>query len=286
MIEINNLTCGYDSKTILHDISFNVEKGEFLGIIGPNGSGKTTLLRAITRVIKPFKGGIFFEGENIWSESLKTLAKKIAVVSQTPPLNHMTVEEFVLLGRIPHLQKFQFFETKRDLEIAEKSMGLTDTLKLKRCSISEISGGEKQLALITRALAQEPRLLLLDEPTSHLDITHQVSILDLIRRLNRELGLTVIMVLHDLNLASEYCNRLILMNDGRIRKAGHPNEVLDYQIIEEVYKTIVIVRKNPISSKPYIFLVPEDERQKEHKGTRTPGTSRRKQKWERKDIRS
>ncbi len=262
MLEINNLTCGYDSKFILQDIDFKVENKELMGIIGPNGSGKTTLLRAITKVLKPKKGEIFFEGENIWQMGFRDLAKKIAAVSQNLVLNQMTVEEFVLLGRIPHYQKFQFLETKEDLEIAEKSLELTDIFKLKDRAISEISGGERQLVLIARALAQEPKLLLLDEPTAHLDIAHQVKILDLIKRLNKEFGLTVIMVLHDLNLASEYCQRLVLINEGRIYKIGTPFEVLNYKIIEEVYKTVVVVEKNPISFKPYILVVSEEERQK------------------------
>jgi iron complex transport system ATP-binding protein len=169
------------------------------------------------------------------------------------------------LGRIPHLKRLQFFESKEDLEIAEKCMKLTDTFKLRDRLMSEISGGEKQLILIARALAQEPRLILLDEPTAHLDITHQVGILDLIKKLNRELGLTVIMVLHDLNLASEYCQRLILINGGRIHKIGQPEEVLNYDIIEEVYKTVVVVERSPVSSKPYILLVSEEERLKRSK---------------------
>ena len=144
-------------------------------------------------------------------------------------------------------------------------MTLTDTFKLKDQFMGEISGGERQLALISRVLAQEPKLILLDEPTAHLDITHQVGILDLIKRLNKEFGLTVIMVLHDLNLASEYCRRLILINEGRIHRIGRPEEVLDYRIIEEVYKTVVIVEKNPLSSKPYILIVSEEERKKEVK---------------------
>lgn len=262
MLEIKDLTCGYDSKFLLQNINLKVENKEFIGIIGPNGSGKTTLLRAITRVIKPQKGLILLEEKDIWQIGQKELAKKIAVVSQNPPTNSMTVEEFVLLGRIPHYQRFQFLETKKDLEIAKRSMSLTDILKLKDRLMSEISGGEKQLAVIARALTQEPKLLLLDEPTAHLDIMHQVEILDLIKRLNKEFGLTVTMVLHDLNLASEYCDRLLLLNQGKIHKVGMPQEVLTYQVIEEVYKTIVIVKENPVSLKPYVFLVPEEERRK------------------------
>lgn len=261
MLEIRNLSCGYDSKFILQDISFKLENKEFLGVIGPNGSGKTTLLRAITKIIKPQKGEVFFENQNLERLSYQELAKKIAVVSQYLEMGlKMTVEEFVLLGRTPHRKNWQFLETKLDEEIANKAMVFTDTLGFKNRSIESLSAGERQLVVISRALAQEPKLLLLDEPTSHLDITHQVRILDLIKRLNKKNGLTVIIVLHDLNLASEYCDRLILLNNGCIHKIGTPQEVLNYQIIEEVYKTIVVVEKNPISSKPYIFLVPEEKR--------------------------
>jgi len=262
VLEIKNLTCGYDSKFILQDIDFKVEDREIVGIIGPNGSGKTTLLRAITRILKPEKGVIFLEGKDIWQMGFKELAKRIAVVPQSFGGGSMSVEEFVLLGRIPHFERFQFLETEKDLEITQRCMARTDTLKLKDQLMGQISGGERQLALISRALAQEPKLLLLDEPTTHLDITHQVGILDLIKRLNREFGLTVIMVLHDLNLASEYCHRLVLINEGRIHKIGRPEEVLNYRIIEEVYKTVVVVERSPISSKPYILIVSEEERKK------------------------
>ena len=262
MLEIKDLICGYDSKFFLRNINFRADKGELIGIIGPNGSGKTTLLRAITRILKPRTGTIVLEGRDIWQMGFRELARKIAVVSQNFEIGFMSVEEFVLLGRIPYYGKFQFLEAKGDMEIANRCMRLTDTLRFKDRLMQEISGGEKQLTLIARALTQEPGLLLLDEPTAHLDITHQVGILDLIRRLNKEFGLTVIMVLHDLNLASEYCHRLVLINEGRIRKMGRPEEVLDYQIIEEVYKTVVVVKKNPISSRPYILIVSEEERQK------------------------
>ena len=261
MLEIRNLTCGYDSKFVLQDINFKVEDRELLGIIGPNGSGKTTLLRAMSRALKPKKGAVLLEGKDIGQMGFKELAKKVAVVPQGFAGGGMSVEEFVLLGRIPHFERFQFLESNRDLEIAKRCMGLTDTLELKDQLMGQISGGERQLALISRALTQEPKLLLLDEPTTHLDITHQVGILDLIKRLNREFGLTVIMVLHDLNLASEYCHRLVLINEGRIHKIGRPEEVLNYQIIEEVYKTVVVVERNPLSSKPYILIVSEEERQ-------------------------
>lgn len=260
MLEIKNLTCGYDSKFYLRDISFNVEDKELVGIIGPNGSGKTTLLRAITRVLKAKAGEVLLEGENTWNIALKAMAKKVAVVMQNPEIAAMSVEEFVLLGRVPYYDRFQLTETKRDFEIAERCMLLTETLRLKDQPLTQISGGERQLANIARALAQEPRLLLLDEPTAYLDIAHQVGILDLIKKLNRDFGLTVIMVLHDLNLASEYCRRLILLNGGRIEKIGYPEEVMDYRIIEDVYKTVVVIKENPITKKPYLFVVPDRQR--------------------------
>lgn len=261
MLEIHNLTCGYDSKFFLKNIDLNIGKKEFVGIIGPNGSGKTTLLRAITKIIKPREGEIILEGKNIGKLSLKELAQKIAVVSGGFDLDlKMNVEEFVLLGRIPHRKKLQFLETTRDEEAVNQALTLTEIYKFKDRFMESLSGGERQLVLIARALAQEPKVLLLDEPTNHLDIAHQVKILDLIKRLNRKNDLTVIMVLHELNLASEYCHKLVLFDNGLIYKTGSPEEVLTYQIIEQVYKTAVLVEKNPISLKPYILLVSEEEK--------------------------
>jgi iron complex transport system ATP-binding protein len=258
MLKVYNLDCGYDTKFSLKEVNFKVADGEFAGIIGPNGSGKTTLLRAITGIIRPRKGNVFLENRDIESLNFKELAKKIAVVSQGADSGiKMRVEEFILLGRIPYRRDWQFLETGIDREAAEEAMASTGTLKFRERFMDNLSGGERQLAFIARALAQEPKLLLLDEPTSHLDITHQVGILDLIKRLNRKNGLTVMAVLHDLNLAGEYCDKLILLNDGRVHKIGPAQEVLTYQVIEEVYKTVVVVKENPVSLKPYIFLVSE-----------------------------
>lgn len=258
MLELENLTCGYESGFSVRNINLKVEQKEFLGIIGPNGSGKTTLLKAISRYLKPQKGHVLFKGKNIWELPIKDLFKKIAIVTQEIKVASMSVEEFVLLGRIPHFKKFQLLETEKDFEIAKECMNITDTLRLRNKSLDTISGGEKQLVNIARALAQEPELLLLDEPTAYLDIRYQVEILNLMKRLNKHLGITIIMIIHDLNLASEYCDRLVLLNEGKISKIGTPHEVLTYEIIEEIYKTIVIVKENPLSKRPYIFLVSEE----------------------------
>ncbi len=265
LINIRNITSGYE-KFEIKNINLNINKGEFLGIIGPNGSGKTTLLKTITRIIKPKGGEIYLDGKNICEFDIKALSKKIAVVSQQIETKNISVEEFVLMGRIPYFTNLQFFESKNDIDIANKSMKLTDVLSLKDKNIDNISGGEKQLACLAKALTQGTELLFLDEPTNYLDIRHQIKILDIIRKLKDDFGYTIIMIIHDLNLAGEYCDRLVLLNKGKIHKTGTPGQVLTYKNIEQVYKTIVIVRKNPVSLKPNIILVSEkylDSKKKE-----------------------
>ncbi|HNX55175.1 MAG TPA: ABC transporter ATP-binding protein [Prolixibacteraceae bacterium] len=253
ILAIQNLSCGY-SKFQLSDINFEVPKGSFAGIIGPNGSGKTTLFRAITGILPLKSGQILLSGKNLKSFSLRQRAQNIAIVSQFIEAGDMSVEDYVLMGRIPYHNRFNFFETNEDFEIARKYMELTDTWRFKDQLMSELSGGEQQLAGIARALTQQPELLLLDEPTSHLDITHQVHILNVLQQLNQETGLSVLMVIHDLNLASEYCDRLILVNQGRIHTQGTPEEVLTFQHIEDVYQTVVVTQNNPLSGKPALFL--------------------------------
>ena len=254
---IDRFSCGYPGHFVLDNISFDVERGSFTGIIGPNGSGKTTLFRGVSGEL-PFLGGnITLKGKHIQDMNLKEKAQNIAVVTQQIDAGNMTVDEYVLMGRFPYRKNFQFFETKEDIEIAHKYIELTGVAHLRDKNMNVLSGGEQQLAGIARALAQEPELLLLDEPTSHLDITHQVQILNLIRRLSENLGLTVLMIIHDLNLAGEYCDSLVMMQNGSIRKKGTPHEVLNYADIEAVYDTVVITRTNPVSGKPVVFLVSE-----------------------------
>lgn len=255
LLKINNLSGGYHKETIIKDISLEIRKGDFIGIIGPNGSGKTTLLRLISKVLLPQKGNITFKEKDIAAMNLKEFAQLVAFVAQDTIINFsFGVLEIVLMGRIPHLKRLQI-ETKEDYLIAEKALIMTDTLYLKEKEVDELSSGERQRVIIAKALAQEPLLLFLDEPTSHLDIGHQIQILDLLKKLNRQKNLTIVMVLHDLNLASEYCNRILLLNEGRIFKEGSPSDVLTYQNIEAVYKAVVVVIDNPINAKPHIILV-------------------------------
>jgi iron complex transport system ATP-binding protein len=178
----------------------------------------------------------------------------VAVVTQSPEaIPPFSVEEFVLLGRVPHWRRFQFLETEGDLEIAEQAMVMTGIASLRERRMGELSGGERQLAFLARALSQQPQVLFLDEPTAHLDIGHQGQIMNLLRQLNREQSLTIAVVLHDLALASLYCQRLILLHHGRLRKIGTPQRVLMKGVIEEVYETTVRVTEAPGKWKPIIL---------------------------------
>jgi len=262
MLKVSNLTAGYKGGFHISDINLEIKKEDFAGIIGPNGSGKTTLLKAFTRVLKPETGKILFNSADMKDLSFRDMAKNFAVVPQTAETGFVTVGDYVLLGRLPYYGRFQLFEGKRDREIADEYMELTGVSGLKDKLMGEISGGERQLAAIARALAQEPKILLLDEPTSHLDIKHQVEILDLLKKMNSERGITVVCVLHDLNLAGEYCSVLMLMDKGKLYKSGGPREVLAYEIIEKVYDTVVIVMENPVSGKPFVVTVSGEEREK------------------------
>jgi iron complex transport system ATP-binding protein len=255
ILKVSNLFGGYHKQAVIKGVCLDIKEGDFIGVIGPNGSGKSTLLRLMSRALVRQKGAITFEDKDIDRINLKEFCRKAAFVAQETLINFpFTVLEIALMGRIPFLKRLAS-ESKNDFLLAENALLLTDTLHLKEKEISELSAGERQRVIIARALAQEPVLLFLDEPTSHLDIGHQIQILDLLRRLNREKKLTIVMVLHDLNLASEYCSRIILLSDGEVFKEGVAQEVLTYQNIEAVYKTVVVVNNNPLNSKPYVVLV-------------------------------
>ncbi|MDP4202220.1 MAG: ABC transporter ATP-binding protein [Bacteroidota bacterium] len=261
LLQIDALCGGYKSFN-LQQIGFTLDKGDFAGIIGPNGSGKSTLVKMVLGDLKRSSGSMLLEGKELSMMPVRQKAQAVAVVTQHIEDTSMSVLEYVLLGRLPYRELFQFFEKKEDLAKAEKYMELTGILKYRDQPLSSLSGGERQLAAMARALTQEPKLLLLDEPTSQLDICHQVQVLDLVRELNCELGLTVLMIIHDLNLASTYCNKLLLLNGGTLHTQGAPDEVLQFSTIEEVYKTVVVTRPNPVTGRPTVFLVPRHQIEK------------------------
>jgi iron complex transport system ATP-binding protein len=255
MIEVNCISFRYHEDWVLQDVSFRVEKGEFVGVIGPNGSGKTTLLKILYRLLTPQNGEILFELVPMKKMDRADIARRIAVVAQeTHLLFPFSVFETVLMGRSPYLGDLMF-ESEKDVEIAKKAMAWTSILPLSKRPMDELSGGERKRVFIARALAQEPEVILLDEPTANLDIHHQIDFLDLILALNRERGLTIIMASHDMNIASEFCDRLILLRGGRIYKTGPPGEVITRENIESVYGCEVWIDQHPISGMPRISLM-------------------------------
>jgi iron complex transport system ATP-binding protein len=255
MIEVKSISFRYLQEWVLQDVSFHIGKGEFVGVIGPNGSGKTTLLKMLYRLLSPQKGEILYELVPLKKMSRRDIAKRMAVVTQeTYPLFPFRAIEIVLMGRSPYLGHLMF-ESERDLEIAKKAMEWTEILPISERPIDELSGGERKRVFIARALAQEPEVILLDEPTANLDIHYQMEFLDLVLALNRERGLTLIMASHDLNLASEFCDRLILLQHGVIFKIGSPKEVITRENIERVYGCGVWVDQNPVSGMPRVSLL-------------------------------
>lgn len=255
LMSILGVTCSYGSFPALSGVTVEIPKGESLGIIGPNGSGKSTLLRAISRALPPAEGQVLLSERDLYDLTAREVARKMAVVGQGGKVDfEFTSQEVVLMGRLPHLGRFER-ESSRDIESARKAMEMTDTLALAERLVTELSGGERQRVLIARALAQEPEILLLDEPTSHLDIGHQVEILDLLERLNRSSGLTLISVFHDLNLAARYCTRLLLLSKGRIYVLGSPEEVITAGNIREVYGSEVLLTRHPLHGTPHVILL-------------------------------
>ena len=254
-IQTKNLMFGYKEKPVLDGVSLSVGKGQMLGILGPNGSGKTTLLKIFSAVLTG-KGEVKLNGRNIAEYGRLQLSRIFAVVPQESQISFpYTVAEIVLMGRASSHSPF-VLEAKKDLEIARASMELTDCLSLSDRYLHELSGGEKQRVIIARALAQEPEILLLDEPSAFLDLKHQVQVFELLRRLNGERGLTIIAALHDVNLAALFFPRLVMLFDGRIYRDGSPNDVLTEKTIEEVYGIRVRVEKDPSGDKPQLFICP------------------------------
>lgn len=252
MIELKDISFSYTGVAdVVRDISVKIGRGEFVGILGPNGSGKTTLLKIISGTMKPDKGHVLIDGSGLSGMRHRERARKIAVVPQESaiPFSFSSLE-VVLMGRAPYLPLFGF-ESKEDISIARKMMEDTDVIQFEKRPIQELSGGEKQRVIVARALAQKPKILLLDEPTTFLDIRHQMDLYRLIKRKNSEDGLTVITVVHDINLASTFCDRIIFLKEGKIIADGTPHEVVRYAKIREVFDTDVYVGINDLTGMPY-----------------------------------
>lgn len=273
VLTMSRVTAGYGAVTVLEDLSLEVRQAELVAVIGPNGSGKSTLLRAITGRLPLRRGQVCLWGRPLPSWSIRDLARRVAVVAQEEPAPFaLPVESVVAMGRTPHLGRFQR-ESETDRRVARQAMERAGVAHLAGRPFNELSGGERQRVILARALAQEPDLLLLDEPTSHLDIGHQVEVLDLLARLCREEQVTVIAVLHDLNLASLYAPRLVLLAGGRVVADGPPAQVLAEPVLASVYGTPVILGRHPVLPTPSVHLLPLSGRRSEPAQLSKEGTA-------------
>jgi iron complex transport system ATP-binding protein len=253
-LEVKNISLSYGRCQVVRDLTFSLQTGELVGLIGPNGCGKTSIIKAVSRVLRPDSGQILLDGKDLRHISRSDLARRIGVVPQNPLLpDTFTVAEIVLLGRNPHLGWLRS-ESQSDLVIVRSAMERTGISHLAERRMGELSGGERQRVTIARVLAQEPQAVLLDEPTANLDISHQIEVLDLIKSLCLEKKLAVLIALHDLNLAAQYCDRLILMGEGRIHAEGSPQAVITAANIKNVYAADSFVYPHPENKLPVVLL--------------------------------
>lgn len=256
ILEVAGVACGYGGSDALSDVTLRVGPGDFVVVAGPNGSGKSTLVRAMSRVLRPRLGSALLEGRDLYVLPARESARAIGVVPQETPLEfEFTCEEVVLMGRAPHMGRFQS-ERPADRAIAREAMERTGTFGFRDRSILELSGGERQRVILARAFAQEPSVLLLDEPTAHLDLAYQVQILRIVRSLRDEKKTAVLATLHDLNLAGAYADRIVLLSKGRIAAAGAPREVLVESTLCEVFGAEVTVRPHPETGAPLVLVKP------------------------------
>lgn len=256
MLSVEHVTLAYGQQVVVRDVNFQVRRGEFVAVLGPNGSGKSTLLRALCRLHRLQEGNIAFWGKSLAAVPQRELAQQLALVRQESSVSFdFTVREIVAMGRFPYLGRWQR-EGDVDLAVVQSYLEQTKISDLSERRMHELSGGERQRVFLAQAMTQQPELLLLDEPTNHLDINHQVEVLDLVLEQNRQRELTVIAVLHDLNLAALYADRLLVLHQGGVFADGTPHDVLSADLIRQVYGCQVAVVPHPLTSGPQILLCP------------------------------
>lgn len=257
LLAVEGVSFAYGPRAVLCDIDLTLAPGELLGLIGPNGSGKTTLVRILAGLLAPAAGSVRVDGRLLQAYRRGELARRLAVVPQDASIDFpFTALEVVLMGRAPYLGALGF-PGAHDLSVARAAMLRLDVADLEERPLDQLSGGERQRVLLARALAQEPDLLLLDEPTTHLDLRHQAGVHDVVRALGRERGLGTVTVLHDLNLAAMYCDRLALLAGGRIVAAGPPAAVLTAETLSDAYATAVYVGWNETTG-PVVLPIPRE----------------------------
>lgn len=256
-LEARDLTCGYQQRTVLQSLSLSANAGEVLVLLGPNGAGKTTLLRALARFLNPTSGSVFLEDQNIWTMRADEVAQRVALMPQSERRDWpLTVEESVYLGRAPHRGWYLPYN-REDQEIVESALAGTGMTELRHRSITELSGGEWRRMIFARAVAQQASALLLDEPTAGLDLKYQHEVLRLVCDLARDRGLTVVVTLHDLNLAALYGHRLAVIADQSIVAVGRPHEVMTAELIHRVYGVNVTIVAHPVYGTPMVVPLME-----------------------------
>ncbi len=278
-LEVRDLRCAYDSQPVLDNLCLATHPGEVLALIGPNGAGKTTLLRALARLLRPCRGTVLLGGQNLWQLSPRAVARRLALAPQSNGATWpLTVEQAVALGRAPHRGWLLPFSAA-DREAMERALQQVGLQGVRDRLVTELSGGEQRRVILARTLAQEPEVLLLDEPTAHLDLKYQTEILELVRDLAHRDGLTVIVTLHDLNQAALCADRLALLANGRLRATGIPSEVLTPELLQQAYGVPVSVSRHPIydtllvvpllnlKKAPYIRLPVPHQCPRPHPGT-------------------
>lgn len=255
MLIAESVSVRYDKQTIVKDFSFTAGTGEIVSIIGPNGSGKSTLLKAVAKNIPYFQGNVFLEGKDMKSLRAKQVAQKMCMVSQknSAPMD-MTVVDLVTYGRHPHKKWYETIHD-HDRKIIDWALDRTYLTAYKHRTVASLSGGESQRAWIAMALAQQPKILLLDEPTTYLDISHQHEILELVRELNQDMGMTVLMVLHDLNQAARYSDQILVMQEGHRVMCGSPGCVMTTDMIRDVYHMHAEVEYVHTETSPRVHLL-------------------------------
>lgn len=253
ILRAEEIWAGYGDRVVLKGVNLSLARGEFVGLLGPNGSGKSTLLRVLSGVLKPSRGQIWLDGHPLSHFRAKDVAKRLAFVPQREEVAFgFTAWEVVLLGRAPYIGWWGK-ERSEDVRATQRAMERTDSLAVAERVYTTLSGGERQRVVLARGLAQETPLLLLDEPLTHLDVAHQVSTLSLLRQLNREEELTVLSALHDINLASEFCDRLVVLRQGQVAAEGSPSEVITPALLARVFGLDAWVRLNPATGRPHVL---------------------------------
>ncbi|MEV6106058.1 ABC transporter ATP-binding protein [Streptomyces sp. NPDC051940] len=256
-LEARDLTLAYDERTVVTDLSLSVPDGKVTVIVGPNGCGKSTLLRSLGRLLKPRSGAVLLDGDDLRTLPTKRIARAVGLLPQSPAAPEaITVADLVARGRQPHQSWWQQWSAEDERAVTE-AMAHTDVAALADRPVDELSGGQRQRVWIAMALAQETDLLLLDEPTTYLDISHQVEVLDLVRRMaepseRRPQGRTVVVVLHDLNQASRYADHLVAMKDGRIVASGAPSEIVTASLMREVFALEAVIAEDPVTGGPLV----------------------------------